>query len=219
MSNTGAWDSSIPPWRTPMPAASPGRHIFASNCACPFYQKTYPYAIGPRLGVAYQINPKTVLRGGWGVTYQFVANPAGATIGTPGVYNVTPNSPSYIPLPAQFVNDQAPGAIQQPTWPVSTNIYPLSGLRGNTGLYLCSRHRTLYARRERKPAAAHQPIQRRLPAGDYPEFRYGSVLCGQPRRLGAGRAVRISEPTLRRNNTRNMACILTLEPARREPTT
>jgi hypothetical protein len=33
------------------------------------FTKNYPYAIGPRLGVAYQITPKTVLRAGWGVTY------------------------------------------------------------------------------------------------------------------------------------------------------
>jgi hypothetical protein len=30
---------------------------------------TYPYAIAPRLGVAYQLSPKTVIRGGWGVSY------------------------------------------------------------------------------------------------------------------------------------------------------
>ncbi len=38
------------------------------RCNCQF-TKTYPYAIGPRLGVAYQIDSKTVLRGGWGVSY------------------------------------------------------------------------------------------------------------------------------------------------------
>jgi hypothetical protein len=38
------------------------------RCNCDFV-KTYPYAIGPRLSVAYQINEKTVLRAGWGVSY------------------------------------------------------------------------------------------------------------------------------------------------------
>jgi hypothetical protein len=33
------------------------------------FTKTYPYAIGPRLGVAYQITTKTILRGGWGIVY------------------------------------------------------------------------------------------------------------------------------------------------------
>jgi hypothetical protein len=38
------------------------------RCNCDF-SPAYPYAIGPRLGIAYQINPKTVLRTGWGVEY------------------------------------------------------------------------------------------------------------------------------------------------------
>ena len=49
------------------------------RCNCRF-ASTYPYAIGPRLGVAWQILPKTVLRAGWGVSYsriaQLTANPA-----------------------------------------------------------------------------------------------------------------------------------------------
>lgn len=38
------------------------------RCNCTFAQ-TYPYAFGPRLGLAYQIFPKTVLRAGWGLSY------------------------------------------------------------------------------------------------------------------------------------------------------
>jgi hypothetical protein len=38
------------------------------RCNCEFTDK-YPYAIGPRLGVAYQLDSKTVLRAGTGVTY------------------------------------------------------------------------------------------------------------------------------------------------------
>jgi hypothetical protein len=38
------------------------------RCNCNF-TNAYPYAIGPRLGVAYQLDPKTVLRGGWGISY------------------------------------------------------------------------------------------------------------------------------------------------------
>ena len=40
----------------------------AGRCNCSF-TTTYPYAIGPRLGVAYQLDPKTVIRAGWGLTY------------------------------------------------------------------------------------------------------------------------------------------------------
>jgi hypothetical protein len=51
------------------------------RCDCKFIP-AYPYAIGPRLGAAYQLTPKTVLRGGWGVvygnlaTYQYFTNSA-----------------------------------------------------------------------------------------------------------------------------------------------
>jgi len=38
------------------------------HCNCSF-AKNYPYAFGPRLGVAYQINHKTVFRGGIGVSW------------------------------------------------------------------------------------------------------------------------------------------------------
>jgi hypothetical protein len=59
---------------TPNPAAGglPGAVVYdgygPGHCNCSF-AKTYPYAIGPRLGLAYQIDSKTVLRAGWGITY------------------------------------------------------------------------------------------------------------------------------------------------------
>jgi hypothetical protein len=71
----------------PNPSAGglPGAMVYEGfgpgRCDCNFIDR-YPYAIGPRLGVAYQINEKTVLRGGWGVvygnlaTYQYFTNSA-----------------------------------------------------------------------------------------------------------------------------------------------
>jgi hypothetical protein len=59
---------------TPNPAAGgiPGAIIYEGNgggrCNCQFAHN-YPFAFGPRLGVAYQITPKTVLRVGAGVSY------------------------------------------------------------------------------------------------------------------------------------------------------
>ncbi|MEK7405938.1 MAG: TonB-dependent receptor [Acidobacteriota bacterium] len=38
------------------------------RCNCDFI-RTYPYALGPRLGVAYQWNPKTVFRAGFAISY------------------------------------------------------------------------------------------------------------------------------------------------------
>ena len=96
---------------------------YASNCNCQFYQPAYPYAIGPRLGVAYQITPKTVFRGGFGINYQYIGANAGATIGTAGIYPLSGINP--------YVNISSPGAIVQPTWPVTNPyIYPIPGTAG-----------------------------------------------------------------------------------------
>jgi hypothetical protein len=40
----------------------------AGTCNCAF-TKPYPYAIGPRIGIAYQFLSRMVLRAGWGITY------------------------------------------------------------------------------------------------------------------------------------------------------
>jgi hypothetical protein len=55
---------------TPNPSASghPGGVIFEANCNCNFAHN-YPYALGPRLGFAYSLDSKTVVRGGAGVVY------------------------------------------------------------------------------------------------------------------------------------------------------
>ncbi len=50
----------------------PGAMIYAGygpgRCGC-IFTSTYPYGIAPRLGAAYQITPRTVLRAGWGLSY------------------------------------------------------------------------------------------------------------------------------------------------------
>ena len=59
---------------TPNPAAGglPGGVIFEGyeegRCNCDF-ASNYPYGFGPRIGLAYQITPKTVFRAGWGISY------------------------------------------------------------------------------------------------------------------------------------------------------
>jgi hypothetical protein len=103
-----------------------GATRYASNCNCSFYQPAYPYAIGPRLGVAYQITPKTVFRGGFGINYQYVGANAGGVVGTNGVYPLSGVNP--------FVNISTPGSIVQPTWPVTDPfIYPVPGTAGLAG--------------------------------------------------------------------------------------
>lgn len=73
----------------PNPSASGrlGGKIYEATCNCNFAHP-YPYAIGPRLGMAYQIDSKTVIRGGFGVVYNATSNQTGsysnnAASGTP----------------------------------------------------------------------------------------------------------------------------------------
>jgi hypothetical protein len=63
------------------PAADgrPGAYIYEATCNCQFAQN-YPYAIGPRLGIAYTLNSKTVIRGGAGIAYGATAFTGGNII-------------------------------------------------------------------------------------------------------------------------------------------
>jgi hypothetical protein len=73
---------------TPNPTVNniPGALVFEGTgpgrCNCSF-TKNYPYAIGPRLGVAYQLDSKTVLRIGAGISYTPVAQLFYITLLTP----------------------------------------------------------------------------------------------------------------------------------------
>jgi hypothetical protein len=126
------WAQIDPTLANPVAGGHPGALQFA-GITPGFYKSAYPFALGPRVGVAYQINPKTVFRGGWGVNYQFVQAAAGGIVSSPGTYNTQANSPSYIPTTAQFVNDNAPGFIQTPTWPVTNPFqYPNPGATSPT---------------------------------------------------------------------------------------
>jgi hypothetical protein len=98
----------------------PGSVMFANTCNCDFYRPTYPWAFGPRLGVAYQFDAKTVFRGGWGFVYQFPTDDGVPTIGSNAV-NAPPGINAYL-------NIGAPNAILQPVWPVTNPyVYPTPG--------------------------------------------------------------------------------------------
>jgi hypothetical protein len=61
----GDFSRSVP---NPSAGGRLGALIYEANCNCNFAHN-YPYAIGPRLGVAYQVDDKTSLRGGVGIVY------------------------------------------------------------------------------------------------------------------------------------------------------
>jgi hypothetical protein len=105
---------------TPNPAAGgrPGAAIFEATCHCSFVT-AYPYAIGPRLGIAWSMDSKTVLRAGWGFAY---AVPPDISLQNTGQLVNTPTGVNaYAPL-------NAAGTVPQPVWPnFSVGQTPLPG--------------------------------------------------------------------------------------------
>src|SRR5258708_30236599 len=65
---------------------------YEATCKCHF-ANAYPFAIGPHLGVAYQVTPKTVFRAGAAVSYASVSDQAGLNSSAGDFYSVaTPSA-------------------------------------------------------------------------------------------------------------------------------
>jgi hypothetical protein len=118
---------------TPNPSA--GGHLGAAiyegslpgRCNCSFAHN-YPWAFGPRLGFAYQITAKTVVRGGMGIIYNGTAN---NNIATRAVTSSNPFSAPSFGEPAMVLNQGVPFTAAQIEWPnFSQGYYPLPGLAG-----------------------------------------------------------------------------------------
>ena len=109
---------------TPNPSAGniPGAWLFEANCNCRF-AKNYPYAIGPRVGAAWQVTPKTVVRGGWGIIYgQTAVTSLG--IGAPGNSVTNQVQSTGQGAPAMTLSGGIP-ASSIPTWPTfNAGIFP-----------------------------------------------------------------------------------------------
>ncbi|HJT86930.1 MAG TPA: TonB-dependent receptor [Bryobacteraceae bacterium] len=117
----------------------PGGWIYGATCHCDFAHN-YPYALAPRLGLAYQVTPKTVIRAGWGLIY---AQTAITSLGIvrPGIANSTTVTSPGLGIPAMTLDGGIP-SNQVPTWPdFSAGILPLRpgtvalSLPGGVGYY------------------------------------------------------------------------------------
>jgi hypothetical protein len=108
-----------PTTANPSAGGHPGAQIYEANCNCNF-ATDYPYAIGPRLGVAYQINSKTVIRGGAGVVYQ--ATPVFQLFGAAG-NSATTGGVGY----GQYVGQLANGTTGLALAPAFPNLTPNAG--------------------------------------------------------------------------------------------
>lgn len=103
---------------------TPGAVVYEATCKCSF-SKNYPYAIGPRLGIAYQITPKTVFRGGFGVVYGNTAQ--GGSLAVAASQNPYATSSFGIPV-MNLGKYNIPLTAQQIAWPnFSSGQYPLPG--------------------------------------------------------------------------------------------
>jgi hypothetical protein len=84
----GRLPSLAPTLANPTAGGHPGAAIYGATCHCSF-GSNYPYAFGPRLGVAYQITPKTVFRAGAGIAYDGTATAATGTASASPANNFT----------------------------------------------------------------------------------------------------------------------------------
>jgi hypothetical protein len=74
----GRYNTFSPTVANPSAGGHLGGQIFEATCNCNFAHN-YPYAIGPRVGAAYQVNSKTVLNAGIGLVYGANSNQYGGT--------------------------------------------------------------------------------------------------------------------------------------------
>jgi hypothetical protein len=120
----------------------PGAVVFAgdgpNSCHCRTPIKTYYGAIGPRIGMAYTLNPRTVWRAAYGINYSrrgAVGGRAGARNGT-GMLGFSANasfpSPNASFAPAYNWNDGVPGYPAPPFFDPSLNTGFVVG-RGSGG--------------------------------------------------------------------------------------
>jgi hypothetical protein len=87
-----------------------GTVIYGQTCNCSF-AKAYPFSIGPHVGVAWQITPKTVFRAGGAINYAAGADQAGLNVSVPDFLGVS--APGY-GLPAAILragDPYAPGNV------------------------------------------------------------------------------------------------------------
>src|SRR6202012_1724547 len=97
----------------------PGAFLFEGSgpgrCDCQF-AKNYPYALGPRVGAAYSLNNKTVIRAGWGLIYGSTSvNPLG--INSAGIVNSNSVGSPGAGLPSMTLAGGIPASVS-PVWPV-----------------------------------------------------------------------------------------------------
>jgi hypothetical protein len=108
----------------------PGATTYEATCNCR-YAPNYPYAWGPRLGAAYQINSKTVIRGGIGLMYNTSAR---IGIATRAIGSSNPFEAPAFSQPAMVLETGVPLTLAQIAWPnFDPSYYPIFGRSPGAG--------------------------------------------------------------------------------------
>jgi Carboxypeptidase regulatory-like domain/TonB dependent receptor len=121
-------------FNTPNPVAGNrlGMVIYEATCKCKF-NNNYPWAFGPRLGAAYQINDKTVLRAGFGIAYGTSPTNQNLSASIGDNYTLTPSGYGEA---AAVVRNGNPYGVGNPfgnqpvTWPDFRPNYPYEAAPG-----------------------------------------------------------------------------------------
>ena len=165
----------------PNPSASgrPGGLQFEATCNCNF-ANNYPYAIGPRIGLAYQIDSKTVLRAGFGVVYNSTASPTLPASNNAGTNSLPANSGQITGL----FKDGMPSEVQ-PKWP---SFEPNVGMAPGSVVAMPPTHGP-----ELGPAGPPVTVDHRPTARNQPQSRGRGLLCRQPGRLVDGKRLEPAE--------------------------
>jgi hypothetical protein len=110
----------------------------AGHCNCNI-AKNYPFAAAPRLGLAYQFLPKTVLRAGFGIVYAGTEANNNAVPGIAGS-SATVTTPSF-GLPVTTLSAGIPASYDPAPWPnlnpsqfnipSAPGVYPPVSIAGN----------------------------------------------------------------------------------------
>ena len=135
---TTQFNAAIPnPSAGNLPGAAQFEGFGAGRCNCTF-EHNYAYAFGPRLGVSYQADPKTVFHGAVGLFYaqQPSLNYPGSGNSIGFQWNVvTYNAPGFGLKAAQLANGVAYTNAQLYNTNFNPGIYPVAGQLNNLPPY------------------------------------------------------------------------------------